>query len=382
MEENLRVLCVVRPAVGGIKAHVVTLAQGLRDAGCEVVFACPADSEVANAVRDSHFPVCPVHITDAVRPITDLVCIAQIARLVRRGHFDVVHAHGFKAGIVGRLGAMLGGCPVRVLTVHNHVLYREETSAGAKMLHRSVERMLAPFTSRVITVSNSLRAELVDAYHLPSHKVVTIHNGVPSERFLKPQNPGIARALLGLPSTVPIIGSMCRFTPQKGLTYLVAALPSIRESFPDLHVVLGGDGPLRATLQEQVRAVGADDIVTFPGMVADVAAVFPALDLYVAPSLSEGLPLTLVEAAYAGLAAVSTTGGGTSEVITDGKTGVLVPPADSHALATAIIGLLADPTRLERMKRSARKDALARFAPQKMVNATLDVYRMARCRAH
>lgn len=377
MEQGLRVLCVVRPAVGGIKAHVVTLARGLRDAGCEVTFACPGGSEVAAAALDAGFPALPVALTDAVRPAADACALARLTAIVRRERFDVVHAHGFKAGVVGRLGATLGGCPARVLTVHNHVLYREETSPAAKALHRGVERALAPLTSRVIAVSDSLRDELVGAYGLAARKVVTVHNGVPAGRFTAAQDRASARARLGVAGEGPVIGSVCRFAPQKGLTYLVAALPAIRAAVPGLRVVLGGDGPLRGGLEAQVRALGAEDIVTFPGMVADMPALLSALDLYVAPSLSEGLPLTLVEAAYSGLAVVSTTAGGTPEVVDDGETGVLVAPGDPSALAGAVIGALGDAAARTRMGALARERALTRFAPERMVAATLGVYRDA-----
>lgn len=377
----VRVLMVIRPAVGGMKEQMLALSRGLLERGYEVEVAGPGGSDVLLAAAEAGFATHDVPLVGPLHPLHDPRAMLALARIVRRGRFDVVHAHGFKAGFVGRLGGWLGHAPAIVVTAHNHVMYRDDISALTKWRYRAVERLLAPLTSRIVTVSDSLRDELVEAYCLPAEKIVTVHNGVDVAALLVPHDRASARAALGLPPDAPIAGTACRFAPQKGLRHLLDALPRVRELVPGALLVLGGDGPLAGELRDAARALGVDDAVVWPGMVADMPRFLAALDVYASSSLSEGLPLTLIEVAAAGVPTVATRAGGTPEVVLANETGLLVEPADGPALAEAIAALLLDPDRGARLAEVARARALAEFAPERMVERTAEVYSAALGRA-
>ena len=149
--------------------------------------------------------------------------------MIQDGDYDVVHAHGFKAGFVGRLGAQAGRTPF-VVTVHNHVQRRNWTTPAAKWRYRVVERALKRFVAHYIAVSESVRAELVEDYQLPADRITVVHNGVSANRFLATQNVAENRAAFGLTPETPTIGLAARLATQKGLRYLVAALPEIRRA--------------------------------------------------------------------------------------------------------------------------------------------------------
>lgn len=367
----VRVLMVVRPAVGGMKEQMLALSRGIRDHGYEVELAGPAES-LAEAT-DEGFIVHPVAIPGPLDPVRDPVAIAALARVVRGGRFDLVHAHGFKAGLIARVTRAFSRVPV-VVTVHNHVLYRTEISAATKWRYVTVERLLASRAAAYITVSDSLRDELIDAYGLPAGKITTVHNGIDPAPFTAGQDADECREAFGMPAGVPVLGTACRFAPQKGLDDLIGALPEVFARVPNAVLVLGGDGPLAGELHAQAEAEGVADRILWPGMIADMPRFLAAIDVYVSSSRSEGLPLSLVETAAAGTPTVATRVGGTPEVVADGETGLLVESGDRHALADACVRLLEDRPEALRLSAAARERALSEFTPGVMVDRTLEVY--------
>lgn len=375
---------VIRPAAGGMKEHLLALSAGLTAAGHTVHVAAPAGSDVAQAARDLGLEVHEIPLAGPLHPLLDPIAIGSIRRIVRAGEFDLLHAHGFKAGLVGRLGARLAGrrggarIPV-VVTAHNHVLFREDTPASTKSRYRAVERSLSGLVARYIAVSESIARELTQGYGLPAEKVAVVYNGVEPARFLAPQDRTATRAELGVASPeVVLVGLAARFSAQKGLRHLVAAVPAMREALQaegrELVVVIGGSGPLEGELREAAVAAGASGSLRWPGHVPDMPRFLSALDVYVSPAETEALGIALIEAALAGVPTVATNVGGVPEVVLDGETGVLVAPRDPAALAAGVLGLLRDPKVAQALAGAARERCLREFAPERMIERTLAVY--------
>jgi glycosyltransferase involved in cell wall biosynthesis len=365
-----------------MKEHLLALSTGLASAGHEVEIAAPADSDVAEAAADAGFALHPIPLIGPLHPIKDPEAVFALRKLVRSGRFDIVHAHGFKAGFVGRLGAKLGVAKAFVITAHNHVLDRLDTPAATRARYRSVERSLAGLVTRYIAVSDSIRRELVEGYGLPADKITTIHNGVDPAPFLAPQDRHAARAKLGLPAAdALVVGLAARFSAQKGLRHLIDAVPplhaALRAEGRELVAVIGGAGPLESELREHAAAVEASGFLRWPGYVDSVPELLAALDVYVSPAETEALGIGLIEAALAGVPTVATDVGGVSEVVIDGQTGTLVPPSNPRALADAILALARDPERAAAMAAAARERCLSEFAPAQMVERTLAVYEAA-----
>jgi glycosyltransferase involved in cell wall biosynthesis len=360
-----------------MKEHLLSLSAGLSARGHEVVIAAPGGSDVAQASVEAGFEVRDIPLVGPLHPLKDPAAIAAIRAIVRGRGFDLVHAHGFKAGFVGRLGARLGGNVPFVLTAHNHVLFRDDTPRAAKARYRFVERALARYVTRYIAVSDSIRAELIDGYGLPAEQIMTVHNGVEAAPFLAPQDCASERVELGIPASATVVGLAARFSTQKGLRHLIDAVPELRANHPEVVVAIGGSGPLESELREHAAAIGAGPHICWPGHVADMPRFLAALDIYVSPAETEALGIGLIEAAIAQIPTVATDVGGVSEVVVDDETGLLVPPADPHALAAAVLALLGDPERAQAMAGAARERAVREFDPARMVDRTLAVYEAA-----
>lgn len=374
---SLRVLHVVRPAAGGMKEHVFELCEGLRASGHRVEIACPEGSPVAEEARQRGLVVHPITLVGPLSPLADLRGIRDVRRLVRAGDFDLVHAHGFKAGLVARMGASRGDCRSRVLTVHGHVMYREDISRFTKWTYRVVERGLSRRTTRIIAVSDAIKNELVDAYGIEPDRIVTVRNGVDVDTFASVSRSESASIAFGAPSGALVVGTAARFASAKGLRHFVHAAAQLSARRSDVFFLLGGDGPLKGDLEQAVDDAGIGDRLKMVGFVRDMPTFFSALDVYVSSSLSEGLPLTLAQAGAAGLPVVATDVGGTAEVVRDGESGLLVAPAEPGALADAIECLLADAEMRERFGAAGRRIARAEFSPRRMVEETELVYAQA-----
>jgi glycosyltransferase involved in cell wall biosynthesis len=174
---------------------------------------------------------------------------------------------------------------------------------------------------------------------------------------------------------VPLVGVVGRLEPQKGHVHLLDAWPAVTREFPDARLLLVGDGALRGALGDQARARGIAGSVIFAGFRADVPRMLDAIDVFCLPSLYEGMPLTAIEASAMTRPVVATAVDGTPEVVLDGHTGRLVPPADPLALARALLDLLRDPDGARRLGQAGRAWALARFDLDRQVEATARVYR-------
>ena len=375
----MRILMVVRPASGGMKEHVLTLCRGLAARGHVVEIAAAATSEITDAARSAGITVHEIPLVGPLNPVRDPLAVRVLSRLIHAGGYDIVHAHGFKAGFIGRLAVRVacGSSMPFVVTAHNHVLTRTDTSAAARWRYRAVERSLERYVTRYIAVSKSIGRELIDSYNLPADKVVVVPNGVDVTPFLSEQDSSLARGSLGVPVDAPVVGLAARFSAQKGLRDLISAVPELVRRVPGVRVVIGGSGPLESQLRTQAMSLGVSDAIVWPGHVLSMPRFLSALDVFVSPATTEAFGIALIEAAAAGVPTVATRVGGVPEVIIDGETGLLVAPHDSTALAHAIIGLLEDRHTAIKLAEHARRRAIVEFSPERMIEGTIAVYETA-----
>ncbi|MGQ9512036.1 MAG: glycosyltransferase family 4 protein [Thermodesulfitimonas sp.] len=363
-------LHVIRPAAGGMKRHLIDLLRYTDRSLFRLMVAGPAGDLAAQvaAVGGEFFPV---PLKGELDPFHDLRAAVQLSSLLRQRRIAILHAHGAKAGLVGRLAGVLAGTPVRILTVHNSIFYAE-WPGYKKRLFALAEGLLARGTNRIITVSQALRREYIAQERLRPEQVVTIYNGVDPEEFRISESRAVLRTRLGLPVDTPVVGTVARLAPQKGVRYLIEAaglLPPGRQPF----FVIVGDGPLRGEL-ERLAAASAGGRFFFTGMREDLPALLNAFDLFVLPSVSEGFGLAALEAMAAALPVVATTVGGIPEVVVDGETGILVPPRDAAALAAAIGRLLGDPELAAKMGQAGRERVRKLFTVERMARAVMALY--------
>lgn len=217
--QSTRVLQVVRPAVGGMRAHVLQLAVGLRAFGFESELACPGDSELVHDAMAAGVQVHPVAIVGPLRPLRDLLAVISLAEVIRERRPALIHAHGSKAALIARAATIFGGKTPTVVTVHNQVLYGP-VSGAMRRVYITMERWLARRTARIVTVSEALRRELLTVYGLPESLVVTIHNGLDLSPFMDPGDRGAARARYGVPGDAVVIGLAARSRRRRDSTSL------------------------------------------------------------------------------------------------------------------------------------------------------------------
>lgn len=363
---------IARLNVGGPAWQVSVLTRGLDDEFDTVLVTGTVEPGEADFIelRDPTLP----HVTldtfgRSVRGLGDLAAFVALVRLMRRHRPLIVHTHTAKAGVLGRLAAVVARVPIRVHTFHGHVLHGY-FSARVTRLVVAVERMLARVTTAFVAVGERVRDELLAAGIGRPRDFVVIAPGVDAPR---PMTRAAARAVFDLDLDAPVAVFVGRLTRIKRVDRLLAAWRVVLEAHPDAVLVIAGDGDLFA----EMRAAAADlgDAVRFVGWQADLAPVYAAGDLAVLTSDNEGMPVTLIEAAMAGLPAVTTDVGSAAEVVADGETGFVVA-SDAPAIAAAITTLLADEARRRALGAAARARAEAHFGAARLVADHRRLYRM------
>jgi glycosyltransferase involved in cell wall biosynthesis len=293
--------------------------------------------------------------------------VTTLVRLIRAEGIDLLHLHGYGASDFGRVAGLLTGIPS---IVHEHFV-----DPAMPAYQRVADRLLAGATRIGIGVSDSVVDFMASERHIPRQRLRMVPNGAPLGDFrpVDDATAAAARSRWGIRSDAPVIGAIGRLGEQKGLTYLIAALPLLAAQGLRPQVLLIGDGDLQPTLAAEAAAAGVADQVIFTGFTGDTRALQTLLDIQVFPSLWEGTPLTLFEAMAMGRPIVSTGVDGLGEVLRDEETALMVPTRDPAALATAIARLLTDRAAAERLGAAARA-ASARYDIQNGVEALQAIY--------
>jgi glycosyltransferase involved in cell wall biosynthesis len=311
-----------------------------------------------------------------VAPFADAAALRRLAALVRRFRPDIVHTHTAKAGALGRLAALtLRPRPLIVHTYHGHVL---EGYFGplASRAYRTAERALAHVSDCLIGVSQATVDDLVRLGVAPAGRFRVIPVGLDIGRFVDTEADSGARARLAVGATGSeiLLVYVGRLVPIKRVDVLLRAVGRLRAGATPIRLVVVGDGTSRPKLEGLTGQLGLGGAVRFLGWVDDVTAVTAAADVAVLASDNEGTPVSLIEAAAAGLPAVATAVGGVPDVVLDGTTGLLVPKGDDQALADRLCRLIDDAGLRARMGASAQEHVLERYSSARLVRDVEALY--------
>lgn len=346
---------------GGVEEHVAELALRLPEDRFAVTVVCPRSCRaffepVARSGRR-------IVALDLYRP-THVWAMARLVQMLRAEAIEIVHSHQFRATMYAAPLARLAGVPVVVETPH----LREAWRRGWLKRSYLIDRLVYTAVDRFIAVSRANERHLIEAKRCRGDRIVQIYNGRDLSVF-SPDGGARARtrASLGVAADELLIAHVGRLAEQKGHRYLLEAFVSVRQKVSRARMVFVGDGELRTDLERVVRERGWDTEVLFTGYQSEPRDFLAAADIVVLPSLYEGLPLVAVEAGAMGRPMVATAVDGNPEVIVNGVTGLLVPPADPERLAAALIELAADPDRRERMGAKAREFVVQRFSIEQHV---------------
>ena len=371
MTVPIRVLhLLVTTSPGGGPKHVYDLVRNLPRDEFQVVVAAPRDGVFFDRFRE-------LGVTMVELPVSRLGArhLPLARRLVREHRIHIVHSHGKGPGLYGRLAARAAGIPA-VHTFHG-IHYGSYPWLG-QQLYLALERRLSRVTHTVINVSRSQEAEGLALRLFRREQSVVVFNGIDVEEMDHAlQQVPIRRETLGLTAGDFVLGCVSRWDPVKRLEILLQALRRLASRVPGVALLLVGGGGEEARIRRLVATTGLGDRVIFTGFLGNPARAYGMLDLYVATSLKEGLPLAPLEAMAARIAVVATDVPGHRDVVVNRETGLLVPPEDSAALAEAIVALAADLERRRRMGEAGRQRVIDHFAIQSTVDQTAAVYRGA-----
>ncbi len=376
-EPGIHALEVFQPPDGGVAEHVRLLSTGLLERGQRVTVAGRPDASPREAIEALGIDYIPVSLSGRLPdPAADLSAGRELSRLIGSGRFDVVHAHGQKAGMLARLAARKHDVP-SVYTPHSFV-YRTQQQRprrSGKLRFRiglGLERFLARRTAFIVVVAEDERGVAVADGVAPADRFVVIYPGVAGPAGQAPDP-----RLVDFREAGPLLGFVAGLRDQKGLPTLLEALEILSREGEPVRFAIVGNGPLRDEVAARVASPALAASTLLLGFEGSPYTYLEGLDVFVLPSLWEGLPMAVLEAMSAGLPVVASAVNGTPEAVEDGVTGFLVPPGDPEALAERLRTIAADAPLRATMGETARQVAESRFGADQMVERLIAVYRSA-----
>jgi len=335
----------------------------LRSRGYQVLAIC-SPGPWAQDIEASGIRLLPLDLNRRVDPPSDVVALLRLVSLFRRERPHLVHTHTPKANLLGRLAARLSGVPLICGTEHG--FYFHNLAGWRRHFHASLAMIGAACSDRLFLVNG----EDVETAHreriVPAEKLRYLEGGtgVDLKRF-RPQ-PGLGRECRRewrLDSETPVVGIVGRLVPEKGHREFLHMAAQIRNSVPQAHFLILGDGDSSTWREYEALGdeLGLSGSAHFLGRRLDMPSLYAAMNLVVLPSHREGMPTVLMEAAAMGRPVVATNIRGCHDVVVDGETGLLVHPADIEALSAAVLRLLRDGGLRQRMGAAARRRAEEHF---------------------
>jgi glycosyltransferase involved in cell wall biosynthesis len=345
----------------GGQRQVLLTVLGLRERGYRSVLVAHPEGELAQRASEGHDL-----LKLAPRTEVDLHAGWRLSRIIKELKPDVVHAHDPHAVAAASLALAFNTSVARPpLMASRRVAFHLKAHAFSRWKYHQVDCFLA--------ASESIHSVLLND-GVEASKIVTVYEGIDIHR-IQAETPVNIHAELWLPVHAPIVGATGALTAEKGHRHLIDAAALVVREVPDARFVILGEGDHRPVLERQIKELRLDKHVFLPGFRADVLGFLQSFDLFVMPSIFEGLGTSLLDAMAAGKATVATRTGGIPEVVVDGDTGLLVPPRDHHALAQAIVTLLKDEQLRKQMGAAGLERVQRVFSADRMVERTLDVYR-------
>jgi glycosyltransferase involved in cell wall biosynthesis len=364
-------------AVGGTERQVMNLALGIDSSRFDVHFACLKrwgdflEDVEAKGSPLAEYPIPRLYGVQALRRQL------EFARALRRDGIDIVHTYGFYPNVFAVAAARLARVPVIVASIR-------ENGDLLTPAQRRVQRLSCRLADAIIVNAESVKRRIVsDGYD--AERITVIRNGIDLARFRGRRDSGRLRRELSVPAQAPLVAVFARLVPAKGIEYFLQAAAGVAQRFPEARFVVVGESrvvrdgvivesPYKRELVQYASRLGLNGRVLFTGFRMDIPEVLPDVTLSVLPSLSEGLPNSVLESMAAGVPVVATGVGGTPEAVQDGVSGLLVPPSDAVALERAICSLLEDRALAARLGRAAEQRVSEHFSNEQMVRRTERFY--------
>lgn len=347
---------------GGQEIRILSEMKAFREQGVVMEIACRKGSRIAAEAAQAGFIV---HFLPFAGRL-DFRTIFGLRRLVKAGGFSLLHTHSSIDSWCGGLAGSLFGIPV---VRSRHLSSEVRPGLNARLIYDWLP-------DAVISSGRHIRDHLVDVCHCRPDRQFSVPAGADHRRFAPTADGDAVRTEFAIAPAAPLIGIVAVLRSWKGHRVLFEACARILDAFPDVRLLVVGDGPLREHLPVWADELGLGGHVIFAGHRDDVPACMKAMDVCILPSLkNEATSQVMPQAMLVGTPVISSSAGGLTEVVQDGVTGRVVPPGDAQALTDALLECLQDPARTDEMAGKAREAALQKFTFEQQIESTLGVYR-------
>ena len=295
----------------------------------------------------------------------DFRAVAKLRDLLKRYNIDILHCHEYKSDFIGWLAKKSNKDIKLVSTIHGY------TSGNIKLkFYEYVDKLILRYFDKIITVSPTIK-QVLSGY---SGKVSVVPNAIDYEKYQIETDKSSIIKELGISQEARVIGTIGRLSPEKGYQYFLHAAKDIIKKFPKTVFLIVGDGPSRKELEELALKYNLKNKVIFTGFRRDTVSLLAVMDIFVLPSLTEGMPIAILEAMASGKPIVATRVGGVPTIIKDGRNGILVESKNKNALASATLTLLQDRGLREKLAEEAKSLVKENFSAERMAGSYEEIY--------
>lgn len=353
-------------AIGGLQQVIVNLCRNIDRSRFDVTLLCLRKlGPFAEEIEQLGIKVL---LLPQKEKRTDYLSFFKVGKILKLEDTQVIHTHNTQPLIDGTLGALLTNGKQRVIHTDHARQFPD------KRRYMFAEWCMSHFVYKMVGVSDQTTRNLHQYEKIPRKKLMTIQNGIDNLRFQVTIDTQAKRQVLGIRSTGPVIGVISRLEKVKGITYLLRAMPAVLERIPSATLLVVGDGSEKDSLEAEAKQLGIWQNVLFTGPRHDIPEVFQVLDTYVLPSLSEGLPIGLLEAMAAGCPVVASNVGGIPSVITHAANGSLFPAGKPEKITEALLALLARESLRNKYSKNGRSTIKTAFSAQLMARQYEKLY--------
>lgn len=372
-----KIIYVITKSVwGGAQRYVFDLATHLLKEQYDIAVACGGRGALVQKLKEKNIRIISIpHLKRDINVRKEVLSLFSLWRIFQKERPDIIHFNSSKAGGLGSVVAFASKFTANnlklkiIFTVHGWA-FSEDRPYWQKKIIIFLSWFGALFQNKIICVSQYDYSAALQYRIAPKRKLAMIHNGITiDEKYFLPRNE--ARQKLNIPEKIFVAGTIAELADNKGLAYLLEAAIKIQE--PVLCYIIG-EGENRKQMEEYIAKHNAGKKIILVGFISDASRYLKAFDVFVLPSIKEGLPYALLEAASAGLPLIGTRVGGIPEIIEDGKNGFLVPPKNSDALADAIKKLGANPELQNRFSEANIQFVKDKFSFESMLPKTILLY--------
>lgn len=348
--------------IGGITSYVLALATGLKKRGHSIYIASSGGELLFRFIKEDIIYISiPIKTKQEISPKI-LISMFKLLGLIRQYDIDIVHSNSRTTQVLGTLLDRACGI-AHISTAHGF------------FKKRFFRKLFPCWGRKVIAISESVRVHLRDDFGVKEQNIRIIHNGIDVERpKTKDQKPKMEIKIKFRLGDGPVVGIIARLSEEKAHNYLIEAMREVVDKIPQVQLLIVGEGRQKQRLVTLTTTLNLDKNIIFVPQVLDTKEVLSVMDIFVLPSLKEGLGLSLMEAMAAGCAVIGSNVGGIRSLIQDQYNGLLVEPTDSKALAKAILELLQDPEKRQYLGKLAQIFITQNFSQEKMVLETEKLY--------